>query len=628
MHYNILDKINTPEDLKKLNKKELPLLCSDLRNFLIDSVSENPGHFGAGLGVVELSVALHYVFNSPYDKIIWDVGHQAYVHKILTGRKNIFHTNRKKNGLSGFPKPTESKHDAFATGHASTSISAALGMAVASKLKNEKRNIVAVIGDGALTGGMAFEALNNAGKLNLDILVILNDNNMSIDPSVGALNDYLLNTTASKTFNKLKDDVWRYLRKTDAYKTGTIKSFSESINTVIKDLVINHSIFFEALNFQYFGRIDGHDVRKLTETLQNISKISGPKLLHIKTVKGKGFSIAEKNQTIFHAPGKFNKKTGEIVKAENTYMRFQDVFGRTMLELAEKNTGIVGVTPAMPTGSSLNMMMEKYPDRAFDVGIAEQHAVTFSAGMATQSLKPFCVIYSTFLQRAYDQIIHDVCLQKLPVVFCIDRAGLVGEDGETHQGIFDLAYLQILPDMVVAAPIDEHELRNMMFTAAEYNEGPFSIRYPRAYGIHKNPFNKPEIQQIGKAELLQKGKEIAILSIGVAGIDAKKAISKFSGKYFPVSHYNLRYLKPIDESALHEAFKEHKYIITIEDGVVKGGLGSVVAQFKSKYNYQAKLISLGVPDKFIPHATREEQKQMAGIDADNIFKVMKNIANL
>ncbi len=626
MKAQFLNKINSPDDLKKVSVEDLNIVCNELRNFLIDSVSVNPGHFGAGLGVIELTVALHYVFNSPKDKIIWDVGHQAYAHKIITGRKDLFHTNRKKGGISGFPKPEESIHDSFATGHASTSISAASGMAVANKLNGKNDKVIAIIGDGALSGGMAFEALNNAGKQNLDMLIILNDNNMSIDPSVGALNDYLLDSNINKTFNKLKDDVWRYIRKTNVIEKNKITSLSDSINTAIKDLVINHSIFFEALNFQYFGRIDGHNVKKLVETLQHISKISGPKILHIKTIKGKGFKEAEKNQTIFHAPGTFDKHTGSLIKKENNKPKYQEVFGKTIVKLASKNKKITGITPAMPTGSSLNIMMEKFPERAFDVGIAEQHAVTFAAGMAASGLKPFCVIYSTFLQRSYDQIIHDVCLQKLPVVFCIDRAGLVGEDGETHQGAYDLAYLRTIPNIVISAPIDEIEMQDLMFTASNYFDSPFSIRYPRDYGEYQADINhnfKPI--EIGKAQKVFNGNDVVVLSIGTIGNEVKKAIKKVKNKTGKsIGFVNMRFLKPIDTGILFECFTNYNTIISIEDGSIKGGLGSEIAEFKSKHNFKNKHIILGIQDKFIPHATRQEQLKMCGIDSESIAKVLED----
>jgi len=623
MGYKFLDKIELPSDLKKLEVKQLADVCDDLRQFIIDSVSNNPGHFGAGLGVVELTVALHYTLNTPYDRIIWDVGHQAYGHKILTGRKDKFHTNRKLNGISGFPKPSESEYDAFTVGHASTSISAALGMARAAKQKDEDRQIVAVIGDGALTGGLAFEGLNNAGIANSNILVILNDNNMAIDPNVGALNDYLLDITTSKTYNKVKDDVWNFLGRVSKLGPNTQK-FAQKIDNAIKSMILRHSNLFESLNFRYFGPIDGHDVVQLTKAIKDLSKIKGPKLLHIRTVKGKGFKQAEDNQTQFHAPGVFDKVTGEILASDKELKppKFQDVFGETIVELAKKNEKIVGVTPAMPSGSSLNIMIEKMPCRAFDVGIAEQHAVTFSAGMAKDGLIPFCNIYSTFMQRAYDQVIHDVALQKLPVIFCLDRGGLVGEDGETHHGVFDYAYMRTIPNMIVAAPMDEIELRNMMYTAQTEDNGPFSIRYPRGRGVHtvwQLPFEEIEI---GKARKLKNGEDIVILSIGNTGIFAKNAIDKAYNLGFDVAHYDMRFVKPIDENALHDAFKNYKTVITIEDGVLQGGFGSSVLEFMADNNYNSKVIRLGVPDKFIVHGTQDELRKLCNYDEDAIFNTI------
>ncbi len=623
MEYKFLDNIELPSDLKKLEIDQLTDVCDDLRQFIIDSVSHNPGHFGAGLGVVELTVALHYTLNTPYDRIIWDVGHQAYGHKILTGRKDKFHTNRKLNGISGFPKPSESEYDAFAVGHASTSISAALGMAIAAKQKEENRQIVAVIGDGALTGGLAFEGLNNAGIANSNILVILNDNNMAIDPNVGALNDYLLDITTSKTYNKVKDDVWNFLGRVSKLGPNTQK-FAQKIDNAIKSMILRHSNLFESLNFRYFGPIDGHDVVQLTKAIKDLSKIKGPKLLHIRTIKGKGFKQAEDNQTQFHAPGIFDKITGEILSSNKELKppKFQDVFGETIVELAKNNEKIVGVTPAMPSGSSLNIMLEKMPCRAFDVGIAEQHAVTFSAGMAKDGLIPFCNIYSTFMQRAYDQIIHDVALQKLPVIFCLDRGGLVGEDGETHHGVFDYAYMRTIPNMIVAAPMDEIELRNMMYTAQLENHGAFSIRYPRGRGVHtiwQLPFEKIEI---GKARKLKNGEKIVILSIGNTGTFAKNAVDKAYNLGFDVAHYDMRFVKPIDEDALHDVFKNYKTVISVEDGALQGGFGSAVLEFMADNNYNSKVIRLGVPDKFIVHGTQEELRKICNFDEDAIFNTI------
>ena len=626
--YKYLDNINSPDDLKKLDTNQLVDVSNDLRQFLIDSVSVNPGHFGAGLGVVELTVALHYALNTPYDRIIWDVGHQAYGHKILTGRKDIFHTNRKYGGISGFPKPAESEYDAFAVGHASTSISAALGMAVVAKQKNENRQIIAVIGDGSLTGGMAFEGLNNAGIQNSDILVILNDNNMAIDPNVGALKDYLTNVATSKTYNKLKNNVWDFLGKTSKLGPNTQK-FAQKVDNAFKSLILKQSNLFESLNFRYFGPVDGHDVVQLANTIKRLKTITGPKILHIRTVKGKGFESAEKNQTQFHAPGLFDKDTGEIFGNSNKEKppRFQDVFGETIVELADKNKLIYGITPAMPTGSSLNLMMNKYPERAIDVGIAEQHAVTFSAGLAKEGMIPFCNIYSTFIQRAYDQIIHDVALQNLPVIFCLDRGGLVGEDGETHHGIFDIAYMRSIPNMIVSAPMTVRDLRNLMYTAQLQREHPFSIRYPRGRGIlnkWKLPFEKIEI---GKAVKISDGNDLVILSFGFVGNDVQSAIIEASNLGFEISHYDMRFVKPIDEEVLKLVFENFDTIITVEDGTLQGGFGSAVAEFMIDNNYSSKIIRLGVPDKFISHGTQQELRKECGFDKSSILNTILETIN-
>ena len=627
--YKYLKNINNPEDLKKLNENQLEDVSKDLREFLIDSVSVNPGHFGAGLGVVELTVALHYSLNTPYDRIIWDVGHQAYGHKILTGRRDVFHTNRKYGGISGFPKPEESDYDAFAVGHASTSISAALGMAVAAKQKNEKRQIVAVIGDGSLTGGMAFEGLNNAGIENSDLLVILNDNNMAIDPNVGALKEYLTDVATSKTYNKVKDDVWQFLGAISKLGPNTQK-IAQKIDNALKSIILRHSNLFESFNFRYFGPVDGHDVVQLARTIKRLKTIPGPKLLHIRTVKGKGFESAEKNQTQFHAPGLFDKETGQIIKNRDEVLppRFQDVFGETIVELAEKDSKIYGITPAMPTGSSLNLMMEKFPDRAIDVGIAEQHAVTFSAGLAKEGMKPFCNIYSTFIQRAYDQVIHDVALQKLPVIFCLDRAGLVGEDGETHHGVFDISYMRSIPNMIVSAPMSVIDLRNLMYTAQLQNKSPFSIRYPRGRGVlgeWKLPFKEIEI---GKAVKISDGDDLVILSFGFVGNDVQKAIEKASHYGFEIAHYDMRFVKPIDEYLLHKIFKKYSTVLTVEDGNLQGGFGSAIAEFMIDNDYNSKLVRLGVPDKFIPHGTQNELKKECGFDEEGILeKILVSIKN-
>ena len=618
----LLENINSPEDLKKLSVKDLPLVCDELRDFIIDVVSTNPGHFGASLGVVELTVALHYVFKIPYDQLIWDVGHQAYGHKILTGRRDQFHTNRKYKGLSGFPKREESEYDAFGVGHSSTSISAALGMAIASRLKKEKnRKVVAVIGDGAMTGGMAFEALNNAGANKSDILVILNDNNMAIDPAVGVLNQYLLNISKSGAYNRFKKDVWEGLGKLDGFGRKTRK-FIQKNQHAVKNMILKENNLFEAFNFRYFGPVDGHDVVYLTNALNDLKDIPGPKLLHVITKKGKGFKQAEINQTRFHAPGVFDKNTGKIYSCDcpiEKAPKFQNVFGETLIELAEQNEKIVGITPAMPTGCSMNLMIEKMPHRAFDVGIAEQHAVTFSAGLATQGMVPFCNIYSTFMQRAYDQVIHDVAIQNLHVIFCLDRGGLVGEDGPTHHGVFDIAYMRSVPNMIVSAPMDEIELRNLMYTAQqeEINQ-PFSIRYPRGCGIKPNwrkPFEKIEI---GRGRKLSDGKDIALLSIGKTGIYAQRAVKSLKNKGVSAAHYDMRFVKPLDKNMLTEIFENFEFILTIEDGTIQGGFGSAVLEFMAENGFSSKIKLLGIPDKFIEHGTPEDLYKECGIDARGI----------
>jgi 1-deoxy-D-xylulose-5-phosphate synthase len=623
----LLSKIYTPEDLRKLDPEDLIQVSSELRQFIIDVVCNNPGHFGSSLGVVELTVALHYVFNTPYDKIIWDVGHQAYAHKILTGRRKKFSTNRKYKGISGFPKMAESEYDAFGTGHSSTSISAALGMAVAASAKGETRHVVAVIGDGAMTAGQAFEGLNNAGIGKSDILVILNDNNIAIDANVGALKEYLLDITTSKTYNRFKDRVWKVLGVFG--KLGpNARTLAAQIEAGAKSTILDRSNLFEGLNFRYFGPIDGHDVLHLTRVLEDLKRIPGPKLLHCLTVKGKGFKQAEEDQTTFHAPGMFNKKTGEIINTsvEDAPLTFQAVFGKTILELAELNNKITAITPAMPTGSSLNIMMKEMPERTFDVGIAEQHAVTFSAGLASQGMIPFCNIYSTFIQRAYDQIIHDVALQKLHVVFCIDRGGLVGADGATHHGFFDMAVLRCIPNMVVSAPMDEIELRNLMYTAQlDKNSFPFSIRYPRGRGIYTD-WKKPFLEiEIGKARKLSEGNDIAILSIGHPGIAVAEVISNLAKENISIAHFDMRFVAPLDTGVLHSVFKKFRYIITIEDGVLKGGFGSAVVEFMSDYGYNSEVRRLGIPDYFVEHGTQEELYRECGFDAEGIELAIREI---
>jgi 1-deoxy-D-xylulose-5-phosphate synthase len=629
----LLNKIEIPADLRKLKLEELPQVSNELRQFIIDVVSQKGGHFGASLGVVELTVALHYVFNTPYDQLVWDVGHQAYGHKILTGRRKSFHTNRIHNGISGFPKRAESEYDTFGVGHSSTSIGAALGMAVASAYKGEKeRQHIAVIGDGAMTAGMAFEALNHAGITNSNLLVILNDNCMSIDPNVGALKEYLTDITTSQTYNKFKDEVWNLLGKISKFGPNA-QEIASKIENGVKTALLRQSNLFESLKFRYFGPVDGHDVERLTKVLQDLKGIPGPKILHILTQKGKGYKFSEEgNQTVWHAPGLFNKDTGEIIKIvpkEPQPPKYQDVFGYTIVELAEKNPKIMGITPAMPSGCSLNIMMKAMPDRAFDVGIAEQHAVTFSAGLATQGLVPFCNIYSSFMQRAYDQVIHDVALQKLHVVFCLDRGGLAGADGPTHHGAYDLAYFRCIPNMIVSAPMNEEELRNLMYTAQlPETNAPFSIRYPRGNGVMtdwKKAFQKITI---GKGRRIQNGDDIAILTIGHIGNYAVKACKQLEEKNISVAHYDMRFVKPIDEEMLHEVFKKHSRVITVEDGCIMGGMGSAVLEFMADNNYQAQVKRLGIPDKYIEHGEQPELYTECGFDVASIVNTALELTGL
>lgn len=625
----LLSQINLPSDLKQFKEEELSEICKELRQYIIDIVSVNGGHFASSLGVVELTVALHYVMNAPYDQLVWDVGHQAYGHKILTGRRDVFHTNRIYKGISGFPKRSESEYDTFGVGHSSTSISAALGMAVASHYKGEKdRQHVAIIGDGSMTAGMAFEALNHGGIEKSNLLVILNDNCMSIDPNVGALKDYLTDITTSKTYNKFRDDVSAVLSKISELGPNA-HQIVKKIEKTIKGSLLQKSNFFEALNFRYFGPIDGHDVNHLVKVLNDLRDIPGPKLLHCVTVKGKGYALAEKDQTKWHSPGLFNKITGEIKKSVSDKPqgpKYQDVFGHTIVELAEKNEKIIGITPAMPSGCSLNIMMKAMPHRAFDVGIAEQHAVTFSAGLATQGLIPFCNIYSSFMQRAYDQVVHDAALQKLPVVFCLDRAGIAGADGPTHHGAYDLAYFRCIPNMIVSAPMNEEELRNLMYTAQLKNHGgPFSIRYPRGNGVMpdwKRPFKEITV---GKGRKISDGEDIAILSIGHIGNEVVKASIILNEEGYHPAHYDMRFVKPIDEEILHEVFSKYKNVITVEDGCLQGGMGSAVLEFMVDNGYSSKVIRLGIPDKIVEHGEQPELWSECGYDANSIIKSVKEL---
>lgn len=625
---DLLQKINYPSDLKQLTEDQLEQVCQELRQYIIDVVSVNGGHFAASLGVVELTVALHYILNTPYDQLVWDVGHQAYGHKILTGRRDNFHTNRVYKGISGFPKRAESEYDTFGVGHSSTSISAALGMAVASRYKGETdRQHVAVIGDGAMTAGLAFEALNHAGIENSNILVILNDNNMSIDPNVGALKQYLTDITTSKSYNRFRDDIAHVLTKISSMGPDAFK-IAKKIEKSIKGTLLKRSNFFEALQFRYFGPIDGHDVKHLAKVLRDLRDIPGPKLLHCITTKGKGYALAEKDQTKWHAPGLFDKITGEIKKAKADKPqppKYQDVFGHTIIELAEKNPKIMGITPAMPSGCSLNLMMKAMPDRAFDVGIAEQHAVTFSAGLATQGLIPFCNIYSSFMQRAYDQVIHDVAIQKLNVVFCLDRAGIAGADGPTHHGAYDLAYMRCIPNMTVSAPMNEEELRNLMYTAQQDDMGPFVIRYPRGTGVMTDWQRPLKAIPVGKGRKISDGEEVAILSIGAIGNEVVKAAAELSNDGFYPAHYDIRFVKPLDENLLHEIFQKYSKVITVEDGCIEGGMGSAILEFMADNNYSAEVVRLGIPDEFVEHGDQPEIWAECGYDASAIAAQVKKM---
>ena len=624
----LLKNIDTPDDLKKVSREKLHQVCDELRQYIIDVVSVHGGHFAASLGVVELSVALHYVYNTPYDQLVWDVGHQAYGHKILTGRRDAFVTNRKYNGLSGFPKRSESPYDTFGVGHSSTSISAALGMSMAAKYKGEHRKSVAIIGDGSMTAGMAFEAMNHAGVADSDVLIILNDNCMSIDPNVGALKEYLTDISTSPTYNKFRDELWELMGKLPIGKTFT-RDMASKVEAGLKGMVSKSSNLFEALQLRYFGPIDGHNIANLVDTLRDLREIPGPKILHILTVKGKGYELAEKDQTKWHAPGLFDKLTGEIIKKKIETPqppKYQDVFGLTLVELAEMNPMIMGVTPAMPSGSSMKFMMEAMPDRAFDVGICEQHAVTLSAGLATQGVKVFCNIYSSFMQRAYDQVIHDVALQKLPVVFCLDRAGLVGEDGPTHHGCYDIAFFRCIPNLIIAAPMNEQELRNMMYTAQlPATDLPFVIRYPRGEGVMvdwKKPF---EQLTIGQGRRIKEGKEVAILTFGHPGNNAQIAIRNLRLEGIDPAHYDMRFVKPIDEALLHEVFQNYELVVTVEDATVVGGLGSAVLEFMNEHKYHSQVRILGIPDALVEHGSIKELQQECHYDALAIANAVKSL---
>ncbi|NBC26828.1 MAG: 1-deoxy-D-xylulose-5-phosphate synthase [Bacteroidetes bacterium] len=622
----LLGNINTPDDLKKLNPDQLQDLCDELREFIVDMVSVHGGHFGASLGVIELTVALHYTYNTPKDKLVWDVGHQAYGHKILTGRREQFHTNRKYKGLSGFPKRTESEYDAFGVGHSSTSISAGLGMAIARDLNNSDKKIVSVIGDGAMTGGMAFEAMNNAGALKSDMLVVLNDNNMSIDPNVGALKEYLAEITTTKTFNKMRDEIYDLL--------GHLKGAGEKMRKAASKLeravtaAITPGALFQALGFKYYGPVDGHNVDALRRQLEDLRTVSGPKLLHIVTVKGKGFAPAEREQTKWHAQSSpFDKITGKsLVKKpvkKDQAPKYQDVFGEALVELAARNEDIVSMTPAMPSGSSLWPMMNTFPDRAFDVGIAEQHAVTFAAGLAAEGKKAFAALYSTFLQRAYDQVIHDIAIQKLPVVFCIDRAGLVGADGPTHHGLYDVSYLRAIPNMIVSSPMNEQELRDMMFTASEYNDSAWAIRYPRGRSTGMETRDEFQKTEIGKGRIISEGEKVAILSFGPIGNYVVEASEKLKKDDIHIGHYDMRYAKPLDTEMIDHVLTKYDRIITIEDGTKLGGFGSAVAEYVAEKGVAIPVKIMGTPDTVIEHGTQRELHDEVGIGPDGIVEQVK-----
>ncbi len=622
---SILDHINYPSDMKGLTIEQLETLCADLRYFIIDQLSQNPGHFASSLGTVELTVALHYVYNTPFDHIVWDVGHQAYSHKILTGRKDRFYTNRQYGGLSGFPNPEESEYDSFIAGHASNSLSAALGMAVASELKDEDRKVVAVIGDGSMTGGMAFEALNNASSQPNDMLIILNDNDMAIDNNVGGLRDYLVKLTTSPTYNKIRNNVYQKFKK-EKLISESEKNIILRFNNSLKSLLVKQHNLFEGFNIRYFGPTDGHNLAELIRILQVLKDMKGPKMLHIHTVKGKGYEPAEKAATIWHAPGKFNKKTGERIvasKADQPQL-YQDVFGHTLVELARQNEKIVGVTPAMPSGCSMTYLMEEMPNRSFDVGIAEAHAVTFSAGMAKDGLLPFCNIYSSFMQRAYDQVIHDVALQKLHIIFCLDRAGLVGEDGPTHHGAFDLAYMRCIPNLTIASPYNEHYLRHLMHTAVYANNGPFVIRYPRGKGELVD-WNVDMINlEIGKGRKLKDGKDLAVLTLGPIGNSASRVIEKLEAEGYSIAHYDMIFLKPLDKDLLNEVGQNFKRVVTIENGTLMGGLGSAVLEFFADNGYNnVSVTRIGLPDEFVTHGAVDILAKVCGIDEEGISKQIR-----
>ena len=626
--FSLLSKIKYPEDLRKLSIEQLPQLCQELREDIIEEVAVNPGHFASSLGVVEITVALHYIYNTPYDRIVWDVGHQAYGHKILTGRREAFCTNRHLHGIRPFPTPLESEYDTFACGHASNSISAALGMAVAATKKGEdKRHVVAVIGDGAMSGGLAFEGLNNVSSTPNDLLIILNDNDMSIDRAVGGMEKYLLNLDTNETYNRLRFKASQWLHSKGYLNEDRRKGILR-LNNALKSALSHQQNIFEGMNIRYFGPFDGHDIREVVRVLRQLKNMKGPKLLHLHTTKGKGYKPAEKSATIWHAPGKFDPETGERLVSDSANLppKYQDVFGHTLLELAQQNPNIVGVTPAMPTGCSMSIMMKQMPDRVFDVGIAEGHAVTFSAGMAKDGLMPFCNIYSSFAQRAYDNIIHDMALLNLPVVLCLDRAGLVGEDGPTHHGAFDLAALRPVPHLTVASPMDEHELRNLMFSAQLPQQGCYVIRYPRGNGVLTDWRNPMQEIKTGTGRRLKEGSDVAVLTLGPIGNDAAEAIAEVEKEEegrMSVAHYDMRFLKPLDENLLHEIGNKFDRIVTIEDGVRMGGFGSAILEWMSDHNYHPHITRMGLPDEFVEHGTIAQLREIVHMDKESIKEAIK-----
>ena len=628
-HYPLLSGIDSPADLKKLSVDQLPQVCKELRAFMIHELSQNPGHFASSMGAVEIVVALHYVFNTPDDRIVWDVGHQAYAHKILTGRRDRFDTNRKKDGLSGFPNPFESEYDTFIAGHASNSISAALGMSIANHIEgHDDRKVVAVIGDASISGGLAFEGINNASMHDNNLLIILNDNDMSIDRPVGALSEYITNMSTSRRYNDVRYKTYQFMRRHGMIGDSG-KGMVLRFNNAMKSLLTGQQNIFEGLNIRYFGPFDGHDVGKIVKALKDVKEMTGPKILHLHTVKGKGYEPAEKDPCTWHAPGKFDETTGERVKGDTTGkpLKYQDVFGRTLVELAQSNEKIVGITAAMPGGTSMSLMQEALPDRTFDVGISEGHGVTFAGGLAKEGLHPFVAIYSSFLQRGYDEIIHDVAIAGLPVTFCLDRGGLVGEDGVTHHGLFDLAYLRCIPGMTVSAPMNEHDLRDLMYTSQLDGKGPFAIRYPRGCGVLTEWHNEMKELPVGKGRMLCDGERVAVLSIGHIGNNVSAAIERLHGEGINAAHYDMIYLKPVDGQLVKEAIEKYDHIITVEDGTIEGGLGSAVAQLLAESSSNCTLTRLGVHDTFIDQGTVLQQHQACGIDADSIYETIKRLYN-